>query len=76
MRGDEAVRILMVEDEAPIREGDCDYLSECDYEMIAARDGQEAIDLFDSNEVHLVLLDIQLPKKNGLEVLEYIRRKS
>ena len=75
-RGDESVRILMVEDEAPIREGVCDYLSECDYEMIAASDGQEAIDLFDSNEVHLVLLDIQLPKKNGLEVLEYIRRKS
>lgn len=76
MRGDEAVRILMVEDEAPIREGVCDYLSECDYEMIAASDGQEAMELFDSNEVHLVLLDIQLPKKNGLEVLEYIRRKS
>ena len=76
MRGDEAVRILMVEDEAPIREGVCDYLSECNYEMIAASDGQEAMDLFDSNEVHLVLLDIQLPKKNGLEVLEYIRRKS
>ena len=39
----------MVEDEAPIREGVCDYLSECDYEMIAASDGQEAIDLFDSH---------------------------
>ena len=36
MRGDEAVRILMVEDEVPIREGVCDYLSECNYEMIAA----------------------------------------
>ena len=76
MRGDEAVRILMVEDEAPIREGVCDYLSEWNYEMIAASDGQEAMELFDSNEVHLVLLDIQLPKKNGLEVLEYISRKS
>ena len=49
MRGDEAVRILMVEDEAMIREGVCDYLSECNYEMIAASDGQEAINLFDSN---------------------------
>ena len=67
MRGDEAVRILMVEDEAMIREGVCDYLSECNYEMIAASDGQEAIDLFDSNEVHLVLLDIQLPKKMDLK---------
>ena len=47
------MRILMVEDEAPIREGVCDYLSECNYEMIAASDGQEAMELFDTNEEKL-----------------------
>lgn len=59
-----------------IREGVCEYLSEFGYEMIEAKDGKEAILNFDADEFNLVILDIQIPILNGLEVLKKIREKS
>lgn len=69
------MKILVVEDDRMIREGIKEYLSEFGYSVIEAGDGIEAIDKFD-NEVSLVILDIQIPFKNGLEVLREIRVKS
>ena len=56
--------------------GVSDYLTDCGYEIIEAADGQEALEKFSSYEVALVLLDIQMPKLNGLEVLAEIRKTS
>ena len=70
------MNILVVEDEDMILEGICEYLGEHEYYCIAASDGQEAIEKFKNNEIHLVLLDIMLPKLNGIEVLQYIRKTS
>ena len=70
------MKILIVEDEEMIREGISDYLTDCGYETIEAADGQEALEQFSSYEVALVLLDIQMPKLNGLEVLSEIRKTS
>ena len=70
------MKILIVEDEEMIREGVSDYLTDCGYEIIEAADGQEALEKFSSYEVALVLLDIQMPKLNGLEVLAEIRKSS
>ena len=53
-----------------------DYLMECGYEVFEAGDGQEALDLFHRETPDLVLLDIQLPILNGLEVLKTIRKTS
>ena len=49
---------------------------ECGYEVFEAGDGQEALDLFHRETPDLVLLDIQLPILNGLEVLKVIRKTS
>ena len=70
------MNILVVEDEDMILEGICEYLGEHEYYCIAASDGQKAIEKFKNNEIHLVLLDIMLPKLNGIEVLQYIRKTS
>ena len=70
------MKILIVEDEEMIREGVSDYLTDCGYETIEAADGKEALEKFSSYEVALVLLDIQMPKLNGLEVLAEIRKTS
>lgn len=70
------MKILITEDDATIREGICAYLSEFGYEIIEARDGREALSKFESNKINLVILDIQIPFINGLDVLRKIREKS
>ena len=70
------MKILIVEDEDMIREGISDFLSDCGYETIEAGDGEEALEQFSNHQVDLVLLDIQMPKLNGLEVLSEIRKSS
>ena len=70
------MKILIVEDEDMIREGISDYLTDCGYEIIQAGDGEEALEQFSNHKVDLVLLDIQMPKLNGLEVLSEIRKSS
>ena len=70
------MKILIVEDEEMIREGISDYLTDCGYETIQARDGLEALEQFYNHQVALILLDIQMPKLNGLEVLSEIRKSS
>lgn len=70
------MKILITEDDAAIREGICAYLSEFGYEIIKTRDGREALSKFKSNKIDLVILDIQIPFINGLDVLRKIREKS
>lgn len=70
------MKVLVVEDDPMIREGICEYLSEYGYEMIEAKDGREALARFREGETDLVILDIQIPWINGLEVLREIRRES
>ena len=70
------MKILIVEDEDMIREGISDYLTDCGYKTIEAGDGEEALEQFFNHKVALVLLDIQMPKLNGLEVLSEIRKSS
>ncbi|WP_456151393.1 response regulator [Actinotignum urinale] len=69
------MRILVVEDDQIIRDGICEYLSAFGYDIIEAKDGQEALIKFNDNEINLVILDIQIPFINGLEVLKEIRKK-
>ena len=70
------MNILIVEDEEIISEGIYEYLTEREYLCFVAKDGQEAIDKFKINKIDLILLDIMLPKLNGLEVLKHIRKTS
>lgn len=47
-----------------------------DFETVLAKDGEEAIALFEEKKVDLVILDLMLPKVDGLEVCKHIRRNS
>ncbi|MGB3368635.1 MAG: response regulator transcription factor [Acidaminobacteraceae bacterium] len=72
-----SVKILVVDDEIRFRELISDFLVKEGYEVIKAKDGREAIDLFFSNEkIDLVILDVMLPYYSGLEVCKAIRSKS
>lgn len=70
------MRILVVEDEVAISDGICAFLINSGYNYIQAFDGEQALLKFEQNEIDFVLLDIMLPKKSGLEVLQLIRKQS
>ena len=68
--------ILVVEDEKRMREIICDYLEIEGYTIFKAADGIEAMDIFDNNDINLVILDIMIPKLDGWSVCRRIRKKS
>jgi len=67
--------ILLVEDEENLAHGLEYNLSEEGYKVTLAKDGREAIKLFDDNEFDLIVLDIMLPYYNGFEIAKHIRDK-
>ena len=68
--------ILIVEDDMDIQELLREFLKEAGYEVMAASDGIEAMDLFVKNKYDLILLDIMFPKIDGFGVCELIRKQS
>ncbi|UQZ84695.1 Transcriptional regulatory protein WalR [Paenibacillus konkukensis] len=68
--------ILIVEDEQILREVIKDYLLHAGYLVLEAEDGKEALSLVQEQEVHLVILDIMLPRLDGWSVCRRIRKTS
>lgn len=68
--------ILIVEDDMDIQELLREFLKEAGYEVMAANDGIEAMELFVKNKFDLILLDIMLPKIDGFGVCELVRKQS
>lgn len=74
MSGNDApVKILLLEDEAVIREVIQEYLALAGYAVTAAEEGQAALDVLAAEPFDLAVLDIMVPGPGGLEVLAYIR---
>ena len=68
--------ILICDDEQDIVNALKIYLSAPDLTFFEASDGLEALQAIEENEIHLVLLDIMMPKMNGIDALSEIRKKT
>ncbi|HEX5419557.1 MAG TPA: response regulator transcription factor [Gammaproteobacteria bacterium] len=68
-------RILVVDDEVHLAEGIRENLEAEGYETDVAHDGQSGLEKIRASRLDLVILDIMMPKLNGLEVCEQIRRE-
>jgi two-component system cell cycle response regulator DivK len=66
-------RILIVEDKASSRELLRTVLEQQGYEVVEANDGEQALALIRGQSLDLVLMDLQLPQRNGYDVLQEIR---
>ncbi len=71
-----AKRILLVDDEPLILKGLRFTLEQEGYEILTAADGEEALQVFFEQPVDLVLLDVMLPKLDGIQVCQRIRESS
>ena len=70
-----ARRILLVDDDAGVRGSLSEVLVSEDYVVIPANDGQQAIELAASTPLDLVLLDLNMPRKNGWDTFEELTRR-
>ena len=68
-------KILFMEDEPTIREVLAEYMKMQDYEVTEVQDGEEAVKALEECLYDMAVLDIMVPKKNGLEVLCHIRKQ-
>ena len=67
------MKLLIVEDEATIQEALCKGFRKLGYVVESAFDGEEAVSMFSSTDYSLIILDLNLPKLNGMDVLKEIR---
>jgi CheY-like chemotaxis protein len=68
-------KILVVEDDPINQMILSDFLSANGYETLAASTGPEGIERFDRDAPDLLLVDVQLPRKNGFEVVREIKSR-
>jgi two-component system response regulator VicR len=69
-------KILVVDDEKPISNIIKFNLEKEQYEVVTAFDGEKALEVFNTEQPDLILLDLMLPKKDGIEVAREIRKTS
>ncbi|MBF0377553.1 MAG: response regulator [Desulfamplus sp.] len=69
-------KVLIIDDEAYIRESIKSFLEDYSYDVIEAENGIKGLELFDFELPNIVLCDLRMPKIDGLEVLSEIVKKS
>ncbi len=70
------MKILLVEDDTEISEMLKNFLMTENFEVVTAYDGESACEKFFADEYSIVLLDLMIPKMNGMEVMKTIRASS
>ncbi len=65
--------IMIAEDDEDIAELISLYLENDDFQVILARDGKQALRLFETQDVDLLIVDLMMPEMNGYETIRKIR---
>lgn len=64
--------LLVTDDDAAFRQVVCEALLRRGFRVAEAGDGAEAIELIKHTEIHMVLVDLHMPRLTGLQVMEYM----
>ena len=71
----ETNHILIVEDDKEIREGVQIYLQSQGYKVFQAADGIEGLEIIEKEEIHLAIVDIMMPRMDGIRMTMKLREK-
>lgn len=66
-------QILVVDDEAIVRESIRDWLKNAGYQVATAESGEEALQLIEKQDFSVVILDLRLPGMTGIDVLKRVK---
>ena len=69
------VRVLIIDDEESIRDGCSQILSRMGYEVMSTADGASGLELASGGSFHVILLDIRMPRIDGLEILKILKKE-
>ena len=69
-------KILVIDDEKSVRENIAAFLEDSDFTVFQAENGRKGVEVYDQEKPDVILLDIDMPEMNGLEVLVEIRKVS
>lgn len=72
---DSHITILLVEDHSDLAASVGDYLENCGYAMDFGADGSIALNLLEANKYDLIVLDLMLPKVDGIKVCKQLRER-
>ena len=67
--------VLIVEDDKEIREGVQIYLQSQGYKVFQAADGIEGLEVLEREEIHLAIIDIMMPRMDGIRMTMKLREK-
>lgn len=68
-------KILMIEDDDFIRDLYARQMEQAGFNMQSTASGKEGLDLLDSNDYDLLMLDLNIPDVSGFQVLEHLQKK-
>ena len=71
-----AASVLVIEDEDKLRRAMVAYLEDSGYIISEAANGREGLESFTRNKTDLVLTDLRMPEKNGIEVVKWMTQNS
>ena len=69
-------KMIVCDDEERIRKVLYDYFTKLNYEVLTAKNGEEAIDTFYDNKIDIVILDVMMPVQDGYTTLRELRKVS
>ncbi|MEX2008211.1 MAG: response regulator [Candidatus Spechtbacterales bacterium] len=68
-------KVLFIEDEPVLQETLAEALHEAGFEVALAADGEKGLELILANEYDLILLDLILPRRNGFQIMEALKKE-
>jgi len=68
--------ILVIDDETAIRDSYKDYLEDLEYKVFSAENGRIGLEIFEQEEIDLIVVDLRMPELDGLEVLKAVTSES